>query len=98
METVREFTYLGDMVCAGRGCKAVVTARRRCWWVKLRRCGELLYKNRFPVRLKGAVYKSYVMPALLCGCEAWCLKIGDGNFVKDREIHDENSVWSTAPK
>ena len=28
-------------------------------------CGELL---------KGAVYKSYVSPAVLCGSEAWCLK------------------------
>ena len=30
METVREFTYLGDMVSAGGGCEAAVTARIRC--------------------------------------------------------------------
>ena len=33
--TVREFTYAGDMVNAGGGCEAVVTARTRCGWVKL---------------------------------------------------------------
>ena len=27
VETVREFTFLGDMVSAGRGCEAAVTAR-----------------------------------------------------------------------
>ena len=35
METVREFTYLGDRVSAGGGCEVAVTARTRCWWVSL---------------------------------------------------------------
>ena len=30
VETVCEFTYLGDMVSAGGGYEAVVTARTRC--------------------------------------------------------------------
>ena len=30
VETVREFTYLGDRVSAGGGCEAAVTARTRC--------------------------------------------------------------------
>ena len=34
VETVREFTYLGDRVRAG--CEAAVTAITRCGWVKLR--------------------------------------------------------------
>ena len=36
-------------------------------------CGELLH-GRFPLKLKGAVHKSYVRPAILHGSEAWCLK------------------------
>ena len=36
VETVREFTYLGDRVSDGRGCEAAVTARTRCGWVKFR--------------------------------------------------------------
>ena len=36
--------------------------------------GELLYGRRFPLRLNGAVYKSYLKPAMLYGSEAWCLK------------------------
>ena len=57
METVRQFTYLGDRVSAGRGCEAAVTTRTRCGWVKFRESCELLYGKIFPLWLKGAVYK-----------------------------------------
>ena len=30
VETLREFSYLGDIVSAGRGCKAAVTVRTKC--------------------------------------------------------------------
>ena len=81
VETVREFTYLGDSVTAGGGCEAAVTACTRCGWVRLTEYGELLYGRRFPLRLKGAVYGSYVSPAKLYGSEAWCLKESDiGNL------------------
>ena len=30
VETVMEFTHLGDRVSAGGGCEAAVTARTRC--------------------------------------------------------------------
>ena len=73
METGREFAYLGDRASAGGGCEAAVTAITRCGWVKLREFGELLY-GRFPLKLKGAVHKSYVRPAMLHGSEAWRLK------------------------
>ena len=74
VESVMEFTYLGDRVSAGGGCEAAVNARARCGWVKYRECGELLYGRRFPLKLKGAVYGSYVRPAILYGSEALCLK------------------------
>ena len=74
METVRGFTYAGDRVSAGGGCEAAVTVRTRCGWVKFRECGELLHRKIFPLRLKQAVYKSYVSPAMLYESDAWCLK------------------------
>ena len=74
METVREFTYLGDRVSDGGGCEAAVSTRTRYGRAKSRECGELLYGRRFSTRLKGAVNKSYVRPAILYGSEAWCLK------------------------
>ena len=62
-----ELTYLGDRVSAGGGCETAVTVRTRCGWVKFRECGELLHGSRFPLRLKGPVYKSYVRSAMLYG-------------------------------
>ena len=85
VETVSEFTYLGDRVSAGGGCEAVVTAKTRCGWVKFSECGELLYGRRFPLRLKGAVYKSYIRPAILHGSEAWCLKESKMGILRRRE-------------
>ena len=35
---------------------------------------EFLYGRRYFLRLKGAVCRSYVKPAILYGSEAWCLK------------------------
>ena len=77
VETVSEFTYLGDRVSADGGCEAALTARTRCGLVMFRECGELLYDRRFSLRLKGAVYKSYVWPAILYGSEVLCLKESD---------------------
>ena len=57
VETVNDFTYIGDTVSAGEGCEAVVTARTTCGWAKLKECSELLYGRRFPLRLKRAVHK-----------------------------------------
>ena len=34
VETLREFTYLGDRVSAGGGCETAATARTRCGWAK----------------------------------------------------------------
>ena len=50
-----------------------MTASSRCWWVKLGECGELQYGRRFPLKLKGAVYKSYARSAILYRSETWCL-------------------------
>ena len=58
VETAREFIYLCDRVSSGGGCEAAAAAITRYWWDKLRECGELLYGWRFPLRLKGTVYKS----------------------------------------
>ena len=69
LETLREFTFLGDRVSAGGGYETAVTAG-----VKFRECCELLYGRRFALRLKGAVYKYYVMPAILYGSETWSLR------------------------
>ena len=85
VETVKEFTYLGDRVSAGGGCEAVVTARTRCGCVMFRLFGELLYGRSFPLMLKGAVNGSYVRPVMLYGCETWCLKESEMGILQRTE-------------
>ena len=67
VKNAREFVYLGGRVSAGGGCEASVTTRTRCGWVIFRECGELLCDRRFTLKLKGAVYRSYVRPKMLIG-------------------------------
>ena len=74
VKTVSEFTYLGDRLSVGGGCEAAMTAKTRRGWDKSRKCGVLLCGRKFPLKLQGAVYKSYVRPTILHGSETWCLK------------------------
>ena len=66
--------YLGDRLSVSGGCEAAVTARARFGWMKFRECGELLLGRRFPLKMKGRVYRSCVRSAMLYGSETWCLK------------------------
>ena len=74
VETVNRFCYLGDRLNASGGCEAAATGRVRIGWVRFRKCGELLLRNRVPLKTKGKVYRCYVRSAILYGSEAWCLK------------------------
>ena len=69
-----KFTYLGKRVSSLEECEATVTARTRCGWVIIRESGALLHGSVCSVcissKAEGAVHKSYVSPAMLCGSEA----------------------------
>ena len=60
VETVNGLCYVGDRLNDSGGCEAAVTARVRIDWVKFRECGELLFGNRFPLEMKGEVYRCCV--------------------------------------
>ena len=83
---------------AGGGCEAPLNAGAGCWWVAFRECGELLNGRIFPLRLKWTVYINDVGPAILYGSESLCLMGSEMNFTKDRKIHSESNVWSTAER
>ena len=85
VETVRKFTYLGDRVSAGGGREGAVAVRTRCGWAKFMECGELMHGRRFPPKLKEAVYNIYIMPAILCGNEAWCQKESEMEILRRTE-------------
>ena len=70
VKPVREFIYLGDRVSTGGECEVAVTGRTRCVWV----CDEYIVHKHVPLKLIEHVDKSYVRPAILYVCVAWCLK------------------------
>ena len=85
VETVNGFCCLGDRVNASGGCEAAATARVRIGWVRFRECGELLLGNRFPLKMKGKVYRRCVRSTILCGREKWCLKENEKAILRRTE-------------
>ena len=53
--------------------------------MNLRKSGELLHSSRCTLKLKGAIYKSYVRPAIQCGSEAWYLKESEMGILQKTE-------------
>ena len=93
VETVNGFCYLGDRLNASGGCEAAVTARVRIGWVRFRKCGKLLLGNRFPLKMKGKVYRCCVRSAILYGSETWCLKENEKAILRT-ESYGESHVRS----
>jgi len=46
VETMTEFSYLGDRLNATGGCEVAVPATTRIGWMNFRECGELLKKMK----------------------------------------------------
>ena len=59
-ETMNGFCCLGDRQNASGGREAVDTAR-----VRIEECGEVLHGNRFPLKIKGKVYRCCVRSTIL---------------------------------
>ena len=74
VKIVNGFCYLEDRLNASGGCEVAVTARVRIGWVRFRECGELLLGNRFPLKMKGKIYRCCIRSAILYGSKTCCLK------------------------
>ena len=70
---------------ASGGCEAALTARARIGLVKFRECGELLNSKKFPLKMKGMVYRSCVRLATLYGSETWCLRGNEMTILRRTE-------------
>ena len=62
-----------------------VAARVRIGWVRFRECGELLLGNRFPLKMKGRVYRCCLRSAILYGSETRCLKENEKAILRRTE-------------
>ena len=73
VETVTEYSYLGDRINSGGGCVTAVTSRSRLGWVKFRECQDLPCGMKFPLKILAIAYKSCVRSAILHGSETCSL-------------------------
>ena len=94
VETVNEFCDLGDRLNASCGCEAAVTVGVKIRWVRFRECGVLLLGNRFPLRMKGKVYRCCVRSAILYESETWCLEENEKAILRNTESYGEIHVRS----
>ena len=65
VETVRDFTYVSNMMSVdGESKMYALNAILTCWRL-IRKCGESVYGKGFYLYLNLAVYKSYVRSAMM---------------------------------
>ena len=76
---------LGRQINASGGCEAAVTARVRIGWVRFREGGELLFGNKFPLKMKGKICRCCVRSAILYGSETWCSKENEKAILRRTE-------------
>ena len=65
------FCYLGDMLCAGGGCKLAIVTRCSTAWGKFKRLRPILTSKHVSLRTHGKVFNACVRSALLHGSETW---------------------------
>ena len=74
-ETVRwrvrekEYKYLGSMVQESGGCEREVKKRVQAGWNGWRRLSGVICDRKLPAKVKGKVYSSVVIPAMVYGLE-----------------------------
>ena len=62
--------------------------------VRFKKCGELLVGNKFPLKMKGIVYRCCVRSAILYGSKAWCLKKNEGVILRRMERAKVRAIGS----
>ena len=65
------FCYLGDMLCAGGGCKLAIVTRCSTAWGKFKRLLSILTSKHVSLRTRGKVFNACVRSPLLHGSETW---------------------------
>ena len=69
LDVESNFCYLGDMLCAGGGCKLAIVTRCSTAWVKFKRLLPILTSKHVSIRSHRKVFNACVRSALLHGSE-----------------------------
>ena len=71
LDVESNFCYLGDMLCAGGGCKLAIVTRCSTAWGKFKRLLPILTSKHVSLRTCGKVFNACVHSALMHGSETW---------------------------
>ena len=65
LDVEQNFCYLGDILCAGRGCKLAIITRCGIAWGKFKRLLPILTSKHVSLRTREKVFNACVHSALL---------------------------------
>ena len=77
LDVESNFCYLGDMLCAGEGCKLAIVTRCNTAWGKFKRLPPILTSKHVSLRTRLKVFNACVRSALLHGSETWASTVPD---------------------
>ena len=71
LDVESNFCYLGDILCAGGGCKLAIVTRCSTAWGKFKRLLPIPTSKHVSLRTMGKFFNTCVRSALLHGSETW---------------------------
>ena len=71
VERVTHVKYLGTSIEEEGGMETDIAKRVGAGWMNWKKCSGVLCDKNMPVKLKGKVYRTVVIPAMLYGAETW---------------------------
>ena len=71
LDVEASFCYLGDMLCAGGGCRLAIITRCCIAWGKFKKLLPILTSKHVSLTTRGRVFDACVRSAMLHGSESW---------------------------
>ena len=95
VEVVKEFCYLGDILCTEGDVSSAVTGRIQSGWKKFKEVSRMLCTKHVSLKLKGELYKTCVRSVLCYGAECRALKKED---MKRLQGTERRMIWMMCGK
>ena len=86
VERVTHFKYLGTSIEEEGGMETEIAKRMGAGWIHWKKCSGVLCDKRMPVTLKGKVYRTVVIPAMLYEAETWAKTKRHGSRIDVNEM------------
>ena len=85
LDVESNFCYLGDMLCAGGGCKLAIVTRCSTAWRKFKRLLPILTSKHVSLRTHWKVFNACVRSALSHSSETWAPTAPDLQWLRGND-------------